>query len=397
MSKKSRQKEETRIVHGIRSCYTTSSDLVPPIHMTSTFKLTDHAHGAGIFAGSEQGYLYSRISNPTVSQLEEKMAVLEGTQDAIGTASGMAAAASVVMSLARPGDNIVACNALYGGTFALLQNHLADFKIETRFVSPQESNTRSKLTAMTDAGTRLLYLETPANPTLDVIDIELWASVAAKSGIPLAVDNTFASSYLQKPVRHGADIVLHSATKYLGGHGDIIGGVIAASKTMTTRIRDSYFNHFGPAMSPFNAWLVLRGLKTLALRMERHSSSAMAVAQWLDLRPEIKNVYYPGLAGHPNHSIAAKQMKQYSGIVAFELVGGMKAGKRMMDAVKLCTLAVSLGDCETLIQHPASMTHSTYTAGELEAAGISEGLVRLSVGLEHVDDIVADLEEAIAA
>ena len=396
MSKQT-QREETRIVHGIRSCHTTSMDLVVPIHMTSTFKFRDHAHGAGIFAGSEQGYLYSRISNPTVSQLQEKIALLEGTEEAIATASGMAAAASVVMSLSRPGDNIIACNALYGGTFALLKNHLAEFEIETRFLTPAESNTKSQITSITDSRTKLLYLETPANPTLDIIDIELWASVAAQFDIPLAVDNTFASPYLQKPISHGADIVLHSATKYLGGHGDIIGGIVATSEAMTRRIRDAYFNHFGPAMSPFNAWLILRGLKTLALRMERHSSSAMVVAEWLSRRSEIKKVYYPGLPGHSNHGLAAKQMKAFSGIVAFELVGGMDAGKRMMDSVRLCTLAVSLGDCETLIQHPASMTHSTYTPNELKKAGIPEGLVRLSVGLEHADDILADLEQALDA
>lgn len=391
----SRFQEETQIVHGITSCYTTSMDLVSPIHMTSTFKLKDQAHGEGIFAGTDEGYLYSRISNPTVSQLEEKMALLEGGETAIATSSGMAASAATVMSLARPGDNVVVCNALYGGSFALFQKHLANFKIETRFLSPKHSNKKKQITSLIDTKTRLLYFETPANPTLDIIDISLWGSLARASGVPLAVDNTFASSFLQKPIVLGADIVLHSATKYLGGHGDIIGGIIVTDRNMTETIRDSYFNHFGPAMSPFNAWLILRGLKTLAIRMVRHSSSAMAIARWLERHPEVEIVHYPGLKSHPNHKMAAKQMKAFSGIVAFELKKGKEAGKALINSVKLCTLAVSLGDCETLIQHPASMTHSTYSSKDLRKAGIAEGLVRLSVGLEHPDDIIADLDQAM--
>ena len=389
-------KEETHIVHGVSQCHTTSMDLVPPIHMTSTFKFTDQRHAQEVFAGTREGYLYSRISNPTVDQLQEKMALLEGTQDAIATASGMSAVASVIMSLARPGDNIIACNAVYGGTFALLDKHLADFNIETRFISPQNSNDAANITPLIDKKTRLLYMETPANPTLDIIDIALWASVAGTHGIPLAVDNTFASPWLQKPVALGADIVIHSATKYLGGHGDIIGGIIAAEKTMTTKIRDAYVNHFGPSMSPFNAWLILRGLKTLVVRMERHCQSAMTIAQWLETHPKVSQVYYPGLPTHANHAIAVKQMKDFSGIMAFIVKGGVEAGKTVLNAVNLCTLAVSLGDCETLIQHPASMTHATYAPDDLKKAGIPPGLVRLSVGLEHPDDIINDLDQALA-
>lgn len=395
MNAYSRSHEETRIVHGIRSCYTTSMDLVPPIHMTSTFTLRNQAHGAGIFAGTEEGFLYSRIANPTVCQLEEKMALLEGTEAAIATSSGMAACAAIVMSLARPGDNVVACNALYGGSFALFQRHLAEFNIETRFLSPKQSYDAEYIESLIDQKTRLLYCETPANPTLDIVDIALWSSIARARGVPLAVDNTFASTYLQKPIALGADIVLHSATKYLGGHGDIIGGIVAASRSMTETIRDSYLNHFGPVMSPFNAWLILRGLKTLAVRMERHSSSAMAIAGWLERHPEVERVYYPGLSSHNNHSKAVEQMKAFSGIVAFELKKGMTAGKKVLNGVSLCALAVSLGDCETLIQHPASMTHSIYSSEELRKAGIAEGLVRLSIGLEHPDDIIADLDQAL--
>lgn len=387
--------QETQIVHGVSSSFTKSMDLVAPIHMTSTFKFENQAHGAALFAGAEEGFLYSRISNPTITQLQEKMALLEGCEEAIATSSGMAAIASTVMSLARPGDNVLACNALYGGTFALLEKHLADFKIETRFLSPQSSNDSEKLASRIDNKTRLLYFETPANPTLDIVDISLWAGIAGKNNIPLAVDNTFASPFLQNPTAHGADIIIHSATKYLGGHGDIIGGIITASKEMIATIRDSYFNHFGPAMSPFNGWLILRGLKTLGVRMERHSSSADTIARWLERHPEVEKVYYPGLPTHPYHDLATRQMSAFSGIVAFELKKGLAAGKKLMDGVKLCALAVSLGDCESLIQHPASMTHSTYSPEALEKAGIAEGLVRLSVGLEHPDDIIADLDQGL--
>ena len=397
MSDSSRSHEETLIVHGIRTCHTSCMDLVPPIHMTSTFKFRDQAHGAGIFTGAEEGYLYSRISNPTVMQLQEKMALLEGTEDAIATSSGMAAAASVLMSLARPGDNVVASNTLYGGTFALLHQHLAAFHIETRFLSSSGVNDREQIVALVDDKTRLLYIESPANPTLDIIDISLWASIARAHSIPLAVDNTFASTYLQKPVSLGADIVLHSATKYLGGHGDIIGGIITASREISSHIREAYFNHFGPCMSPFNAWLILRGLKTLALRMNQHSKSAMNIARWLEDHAKIERVYYPGLTSHNNHELAAKQMKSFSGIIAFELKKGIEAGKKLINRVNLCSIAVSLGDCETLIQHPASMTHSTYSPEDLKKAGIGEGLIRLSVGLEHPQDIIVDLDQALRA
>lgn len=397
MSGNSIYQEETNIVHGIKSCHTTTMDLVPPIHMTSTFKFRDQVHGAGVFAGIDEGYLYTRISNPTIDQLQEKMALLEEAEAAVATSSGMAATASVVMSLARPGENIVACNALYGGTFALLSKHLENFSIETRFVSPADSNRSDKVRSLIDEKTRLLYLESPANPTLAVIDIALWAELAAEKKVPLVVDNTFASCYLQKPITLGADIVLHSATKYLGGHGDIIGGIIVASNSMIERIRDNYSNHFGPAMSPFNGWLILRGLKTLAVRMNRHSESAMTLSKWLETHPEVKRVYYPGLSSHPNHELAARQMKGYSGIIAFELKKGLEAGKTVMNSVRLCSLAVSLGDCETLIQHPASMTHSTYSLDELKKAGIAHGLIRLSVGLEDPEDIQYDLEQAFQA
>ncbi|MEZ4526333.1 MAG: aminotransferase class I/II-fold pyridoxal phosphate-dependent enzyme [Desulfobacterales bacterium] len=387
--------KDTDIVHGVSKCHITSLDLVPPIHMTSTYKFNSAEHGAKLFAGNDTGYIYTRISNPTVDLLQEKVALLEGAESAIATASGMASVSCVSMTLAAPGDNFVSCTTLYGGTFALFNAHLPKFGMEPRFLSPSDANSASSLEALADEKTRFLYLETPANPTLDVIDIRLWADTARSRSIPLIVDNTFASPYLQNPLELGADIVIHSATKYLSGHGDVVGGIIAGKQDMMARIREQHLIHFGPIMSPFNAWLISRGIKTLALRMERHCSSAMTVAQYLEVHPRVQKVYYPGLKSHPGHQTAQKQMKKYGGMIAFEVKGGIKAGKKVMNSVKLCTLAVSLGDCETLIQHPASMTHATYSPEERKKAGIADGLIRLSVGLEHPDDIMADLDYAL--
>jgi methionine-gamma-lyase len=388
--------KETTIVHGITTCHTTSMDLVPPIHMTSTYKFSNADHGAGIFAGTDNGFVYTRISNPTIQLLEEKTALLENGEAAIATGSGMSAIASVALSLAKPGDNFISCNAIYGGTFALFSSHLKNLGIEARMLSPASCKSTNQVEQLIDGNTRFLFAETPANPTLDIIDIKMWAKLGKLHGIPLIVDNTFASPFLQNPMDLGAEIVVHSATKYLSGHGDIVGGMIVGTKKMTDCIRDAYSAHFGPIMSPFNAWLLLRGIKTLAIRMERHCESAMAVAQWLEIHPKINRVYYPGLVSHPGHSIALKQMKRFGGMIAFEVKGGIKAGKQVMDSVKLCTLAVSLGDCETLIQHPASMTHSTYTRQDRLSAGITDGLIRLSIGLENKTDIIADLEQAFS-
>jgi methionine-gamma-lyase len=388
-------RRDTLMVHGTHTRHTTSMDLVPPIHLTSTFRFRDVDHGAGIFDGTEDGYVYTRIGNPTVDLLQEKLAAIEGAEDAVAAGSGMAAIASVALTLARPGDNIVSCTTVYGGTYALFRHHLAAFDIEVRFISPADCCAADQVRVRVDDRTRLLFIETPANPTLDVIDIGLFARVAAERGIPLVVDNTFASPYLQSPLALGAGIVVHSATKYLSGHGDIIGGMIVGSKEMMDRIRSSYAHHFGPVMSPFNAWLFLRGIKTLALRMTRHSDSALKIAQWLETHPKIHRVHYPGLPSHPGHALAQQQMRGFGGMIAFEVAGGIDAGRRVMNGVRLCILAVSLGDCESLIQHPASMTHATYTSEERAAAGIADGLIRLSVGLEDPDDIIEDLEGAL--
>ncbi|MDY6855033.1 MAG: aminotransferase class I/II-fold pyridoxal phosphate-dependent enzyme [Thermodesulfobacteriota bacterium] len=394
--KRKRQRIETEIVHGIHSTHTTSMDLVPPIHMTSTFKYKNTDHSSRVFAGTQQGFVYTRISNPTVELLQEKIALLEGGEAAIATASGMSAISAVSLSLARPDDNFISCNSIYGGTFALFNKHMRDFRIEPRFLSPSSCHYKRQIIELIDENTSFLYIETPANPTLDIIDIAMWKSIAKEHGLPLIVDNTFATPYLQRPLSLGADIVIHSATKYLGGHGDIIGGIIVGTEEMVDHIKKEYIEHFGPIISPFNAWLVLRGIKTLALRMERHSNNALKVARWLSGHPKVEKVYYPGLESHPCYEIAKRQMSKFSGMLSFEIIGGIHEGKKVMDKVKTCILAVSLGDCETLIQHPASMTHSTYSAKERESAGITDGLIRLSVGIEAADDIIMDLENALS-
>lgn len=391
-----KEAKETQVVHGIHTGDTNTLDLVAPIHMTSAFEFKNAAHGAGLFSGKDDGYIYTRISNPTVSMFQAKMAILEGGEDAIATSSGMSAIASIALSLAKPGDNFVSCATVYGGTFALFTENLKALQIEARLISPALSDSKKAIESLVDKNTRFLYMETPANPTLDVIDIEMWAGIARKHLIPLVVDNTFATAYLQNPLLIGADVVVHSATKYISGHADVIGGVIVGKKKMMDRIRAEYIHHFGPTMSPFNAWLFLRGIKTLAVRMERHCLNAMRVAEWLNSHPKVTKVYYPGLPSHPGHPIAKKQMKCFGGMIAFEVSGGIKAGQAVMDNVRICRLAVSLGDCDTLIQHPASMTHSTYTKEERTAAGIPDGLIRISVGIEHADDIIKDLENSFS-
>jgi methionine-gamma-lyase len=360
--------------------------------MTSAFQFKNADHGAGLFAGKDEGHIYTRISNPTLSLLQEKMAVLEGGEDSIVTSSGMSAIASTALSLAKPGDNFISCATVYGGTFALFTQRFKDLKIEARLIPPSSYCTAHEIEKLMDKNTKFLYMETPANPTLDIIDIEIWAGMAKKRSIPLIVDNTFATPYLQNPLHLGADIIVHSATKYIGGHADIIGGVIVGTKKMMDQIRKKYVHYFGPTMSPFNAWLFLRGIKTLAVRMERQSINALKIAKWLEIHPKIENVYYPGLVSHTAHHIAKKQMKYFGGMIAFEVRGGINAGKTVMNNVQICTLAVSLGDCDTLIQHPASMTHSTYTKEDRKNAGITDGLIRLSVGIESADDIIDDLE-----
>jgi len=383
---------DTLAVHGSEGIDPHTGALSPPIYQSSTFAFRDSQHGEDLFKGQAEGYIYSRLGNPTEACLEREMAFLEGGEAALAFSSGMAAEAALILTLCGAGDNYICSKTVYGGTHAMNMTLLPRLGIEAREVSALHLD---ELEAAINERTKLVFIETPANPTLGIADIRACAHIAKKHGVPLVVDNTFSSPALQQPLKLGADIVVHSATKYIGGHGDTVAGILVGSKDLMTRVRKETLNHVGSCISPFNAWLLLRGLKTLAVRMQRHCSNAMRVAQYLSFHPKVKAVYYPGLQFHPGHEIARNQMSDFGGVLAFEIKGDREAGKKVMDAVKLCTMAVSLGDCDSLICHPASTTHSSYTPAQLVEAGISEGLIRLSVGIEDPRDICADLGQAL--
>lgn len=385
---------DTKIVHAGQQPDPLTGALSTPIYQTSTFVFDSAAQGAARFALEEEGYIYSRLGNPTNAALEEKMRVLESGEAALVTSSGISAISTTILTMCGQGDHIVASDTLYGCTYALLSHSLPKFGIEVTFVRADDPE---NIKAAMKPNTKMVYLETPANPTLAMIDLEAAANVAHEGGAMLVVDNTFMSPYCQRPLELGADIVVHSVTKYINGHGDVIGGVIVGPADFLVPARLVGIKDItGGVMSPFNAWLTLRGLKTLHIRMERHCSNAMKVAKYLESNPNIESVFYPGLPSHPQHELAKKQMSNFGGMISFEIKGGIEAGRKVMDSVQLCLLAVSLGDTETLIQHPASMTHSPVPAEERLKAGITDGLIRISVGLETPEDIIDDLEQAIA-
>ncbi|WP_369025557.1 methionine gamma-lyase [Qipengyuania sp. RANM35] len=369
--------------------------LTPPMHMASTFAFESAEQGGAIFAGEQAGYFYSRISNPTLDLLEQRIATLEGAEAGVATASGMGAITAVMWTLLAAGDEIVTDRTLYGCTFAFFRHGLAKFGIKVTHVDLTDPPALEA--AMSDR-VKLVYFETPANPNMRLVDIAAISTVAHTHGAQVVVDNTYATPALTRPIELGADVVVHSATKYLGGHGDLVGGLVAGSAETMQRVRlEGLKDMTGAVMSPFTATLIMRGLKTLALRMERHSTTAADVARWLEAQPQVAAVHYPGLESFAQHELASRQMALPGGMIAFDLAGGYEQGIRFMNRLGMIMRAVSLGDAETLIQHPASMTHSTYTPEERAAHGIGEGLLRLSVGLEDSDDILADLAQALAA
>ncbi|WP_296972201.1 methionine gamma-lyase [Tepidanaerobacter sp. EBM-38] len=382
----------TKAIHaGQKPCPVTGAH-VTPIYQTSTFVFKDVDQGARRFAGEEEGYIYTRLGNPTLTELEAKIAALEGGEAAIGAASGMAAISTALVTLLKKGDHIVAGDALYGCTHSFISEILPQYGIEVTMVDT--SNLENIENAM-KPNTKVIYVETPANPTMKLVDLEGASDIAHKHGALIIVDNTFMSPYLQRPIEHGVDIVVHSATKYIGGHGDVLAGLIIGPKELIDTMRIPYLKDFGGILSPFDAWLLLRGLKTLGVRMDRHCANAQKVAEYLEKHPLIDKVYYPGLPSHPQYELAKKQMDGFGGMMSFELKGGLEAGKVLMNSVKMITLAVSLGCVDSLIQHPASMTHSPVPREERLKAGITDGQVRLSVGIEDVEDIIADLDQAL--
>ena len=368
--------------------------LAVPIYQTSTFIFDSAEQGGKRFALEEDGYIYTRLGNPTTTVLEEKIAALEEGEAAVAMSSGMGAISSTLWTILKAGDHIVTDKTLYGCTFALMCHGLTRFGVEVSFVDT--SNLEEVKNAMKE-NTRVVYLETPANPNLKIVDLEEISKIAHTNPNTLVVvDNTFATPYIQKPLKLGVDIVVHSVTKYLNGHGDVIAGLVVTNKALADQIRFIGLKDMtGAVLGPQDAYYIVRGMKTFEIRMERHCKNAKAVAEFLDKNPKIEKVYYPGLETHEGYNIVNKQMKDFGGMISFELKGGYEAGKTLLNNLKLCSLAVSLGDTETLIQHPASMTHSPYTKEEREAAGITDGLVRLSVGLENVEDIIADLEQGL--
>ncbi|MEA4895061.1 MAG: methionine gamma-lyase [Oscillospiraceae bacterium] len=368
-----------------------------PIYQTAAFEFESCANGAAIFAGEDNGYFYTRVGNPTVSMLEARVAVLEHGEAALAASSGMGAITSVIWPLVSAGDHIIADKTLYGCTFEFLSKHITRFGVEVTFVdTTDEEAYRAALTSKT----KIVYIETPANPNMKIIDLRKVSDIAHGycPDIKVICDNTFSSPYLQTPLDEGVDIVVHSATKYLNGHGDVIAGfVVSDAETISAARLIGLKDMTGSVMAANEAYLILRGLKTLEIRMQRHCESAMAIAEYLTGHPKIKKVYYPGLPDHMGHEIAKRQMRNgFGGMVSFELKGDRADGEKLLNSLELCTLAVSLGDAVTLIEHPASMTHSTYSTEELALSEISEGLVRLSVGLENVEDIIDDLEQGLA-
>lgn len=383
----------TRAIHHGYDPMDDQGALTPPLHLTSTFAFETAEDGGARFAGEAPGHIYSRISNPTVALLETRMAALEDGQAAVAMASGMGAITSVMWSFLKSGDEVITDKTLYGCTFAFMRDGLTRFGIKVTHVDL--TNPLALETAIGEE-TKIVYFETPANPNMRLVDIAAISAIAKRHGARTVVDNTYATPLQTRPLNLGADIVVHSATKYLGGHGDLVAGIAIGSTEDMADVRMLGVKDMtGAVLAPFNAMLILRGLKTLELRVERHAASAMKVAEMLEDHPAVSKVHYPGLPSFDQHALAKRQMSGFGGMIALELKGGYQAGITMMNRLKLIRRAVSLGDAETLIQHPASMTHSTYTPEERAAHGISEGLVRLSVGLESVGDILDDLNQAL--
>ena len=388
-SKKS--KFDTKLVHAGMIEDPTGSVTVP-IYQTSTFAFRNAEHGAALFAGREEGFIYTRIANPTIRALERQVAELESGFDGIATSSGMGAVSTIYMAFLGQSAHVVSTDSVYGPSRGILENHFTRFGVESTFVdTSRPENIRKAMRPET----RMVYVETPSNPAMLVTDIAAAAEIAHERGAVLVVDNTFASPYLQRPLDLGADVAFHSVTKFINGHADVVGGIIVArDEAVYKKLRPMMIN-LGCNMDPHQAFLVIRGLKTLSLRMERAQANAMAIAQWLEAHPKVAEIRYIGLPSHPQHELAKRQMSGPGAMISFELNGGLEAGRRLMDNVRVSTLAVSLGGVETLIQHPASMTHAGVPRDQRLAAGITDGLVRYSIGIEDVEDLLTDLSQAM--
>jgi O-succinylhomoserine sulfhydrylase len=373
---------------------TAEGEQAEPIFVTSSFVFKSAAEAAARFAGDDPGNVYSRYTNPTVRIFEQRLALLEGGERCVATASGMSAILAICMALLKAGDEIVAARTLFGATISLFQNILARFGVRTTFLSPTDIDAwRQAITPKT----RLLFIETPSNPVTEVADIAALAELAHAHKCILVVDNCFCTPALQQPLRLGADIVVHSATKYLDGQGRCLGGAVIGSEALVGGDVFGFLRTAGPTMSPFNAWVFLKGLETLDLRMKAHSDNAQTLATWLEARPGVKRVYFPGLPSHPQHALAARQQKAPGGLLSFDVAGGREQAWRFIDATELVSKTANLGDTKTMITHPASTTHGRMPPDARAAAGIGEGLIRIAVGLEDIEDIKRDLQRGFDA
>ncbi|HEK0789244.1 TPA: methionine gamma-lyase [Proteus mirabilis] len=384
----------TQAIHYGYSPLDSQGALVPPVFQTSTFVFPTAQYGADCFAGKQKGHFYSRISNPTLELLEKRLAQLENGEGAVVFSSGIGAITSSCWSLLKPGDELIADMTLYGCTFTFFNHGLAKFGIKIKHV---DLTNLEKLKEAITEKTKLIFFETPANPNMRVSDITKISEIAHQHNILVMVDSTYCSPYLQQPLGLGADIVVHSMTKYLSGHGDVTAGAIITTHALADTIRvEGLKDMTGACLSPHDASLILRGIKTLGIRMEQICQNAQRIAQYLEDNPKVETIYYPGLASFPQYELAKRQMRLAGGMIAIELKGGIKAGREFLNRLNLFSRAVSLGDCESLAQHPATMTHATYSAEERQRHGISDGLIRLSIGLEDVNDLIADLKQALA-
>lgn len=390
--KKQTLHKDTLVIHEGYDDSKHHGSLAVPLYQTSTYSFENAIQGEKRFAGEEAGNIYSRLGSPTVSVLEERIAALENGAAALAFGSGMAAVSSILVHLTKAGDHIICSRGIYGCTFGFLRILQEKYNITHNLISMTNEEEIEK--AITPE-TVCIYVETPINPTMELVDLQMVCNVARKHGLVVVVDNTFTSPYLQNPIDYGADYVLHSATKYINGHGDVIAGLLVGKDAdEMQKLKMSVQKDYGAIMSPFDAWLLIRGLKTLPVRMERHTANAEKILDYLKGQPLVEDIYYPFDAGNPQFEIAKRQMKAGGGLISFTVKGGKESAQSFIDSLSLIKIAVSLGDAETLIQHPATMTHSGVPEADRLQMGITDSLLRLSVGLEHADDLIADLDSA---
>ena len=362
-----------------------------PLYITSSFTFDDAEHARALFTEEIVDNIYSRYSNPNVNEFIDKLCVMEGTEDGFGTASGMAAVSASFITFLKQGDHILASSALFASTTRILKEYLPKWGIEYSFFDINQPETWESCIR---PNTKMIFAETPSNPALALIDLEFLCNIGKKHNVLVNIDNCFATPYLQTPAQYGADIITHSATKFLDGQGRVLGGAILGSAEIIKEVR-TFCRQTGPSMSPFNAWILSKSMETLHVRMDRHCENALALAQWLETQEEVKKTIYPFLPSHPQYELAKKQMKQGGGVVTFEVKGGLERGRKFLDSLEMFSHTANLGDCRTIATHPASTTHSKIEESVREASGIFAGTIRVSVGLEHIDDIKADIEQAL--